>query len=85
MDLVYALKDYGISVTIFDPWANPKEVYRNYGLTISNQQPTTPFDAVVLGVAHQEFLKLDFDTLRKDNSVLYDVKGLLGDNVDGRL
>lgn len=85
VDIIAALKDYGIAVTIFDPWANPKEVFHEYGLTTSNQQPTTPFDAIVLGVAHQEFLKLDLHSLRKDNSVLYDVKGLLGDNVDGKL
>jgi UDP-N-acetyl-D-galactosamine dehydrogenase len=36
-------------------------------------------------VAHQEFLSLDFDVLRNQNSVLYDVKGVLGDSVDGKL
>ena len=43
------------------------------------------FDAIVLGVAHQEFLKLDLDSLRNKNSVLYDVKGVLKENVDGKL
>lgn len=85
VDVIATLKDYGIAVTIFDPWANPEEVFHEYGLTTSNQQPTNSFDAVILGVAHQEFLKLDLDSLRKDNSVLYDVKGILGDNVDGKL
>jgi UDP-N-acetyl-D-galactosamine dehydrogenase len=38
-----------------------------------------------LGVAHQEFIGLDFNTLRNKNSVLYDVKGVLGEVADGRL
>ena len=43
------------------------------------------FDAIVLGVAHTEFLSLDFSSLQNSNSILYDVKGVLGDRVDGRL
>jgi UDP-N-acetyl-D-glucosamine/UDP-N-acetyl-D-galactosamine dehydrogenase len=38
-----------------------------------------------LGVAHQEFLSLDFNSLRNKNSILYDVKGVLGTDVDGKL
>jgi len=40
---------------------------------------------VVLGVAHNEFLELDISTLQKEKSVLYDVKGVLKENVDGKL
>jgi UDP-N-acetyl-D-galactosamine dehydrogenase len=43
------------------------------------------FDAVVLGVVHQEFLNIDFSELQKDSSLLYDVKGILGNKSDGRL
>ncbi len=85
VDVIKALEDYGIKVSIFDPWANPVEVLHEYGLNTSNQPPTVTFDAVVLGVAHHEFLTLDIDALRNQNSVLYDVKGVLGDGVDGRL
>ena len=85
VDVIRALEDYGIQVSLYDPWANPAEVLHEYGLTTSNQPPMTTFDAVVLGVAHQEFLSLDFDALRNQNSVLYDVKGVLGDRVDGKL
>jgi UDP-N-acetyl-D-galactosamine dehydrogenase len=42
-------------------------------------------DAVVLGVAHASFLKLDLDSLQNANPILYDVKGILGGNVDGKL
>ena len=85
VDLIKALEDYGISVSLYDPWANPVEVLHEYGLRTHHQPPSATFDAIVLGVAHQEFLDLDLASLRKSNSVVYDVKGVLGDLADGRL
>jgi len=85
VDVISALEEYGIQVTLYDPWANPAEVLKEYELTACNTPPTTTFDAVVLGVAHQEFLDLDLDALRNENSIVYDVKGVLGDAADGRL
>lgn len=85
VDVIKALEDYGIQVTIFDPWANPIEVEHEYGLTMLNQMPKTIFDAVVLGVAHAEFIEMNIDSLRKECSILYDVKGVLVDGVDGKL
>ena len=85
VDVVKALADYGINVTIFDPWANPAEVMHEYKLNCVATLPKQSFDAVVLGVAHLEFLEIDLPTLLKENSVLYDVKGVLKGNVDGKL
>lgn len=86
VDVVAALTDYGLEVTIYDPWAKPEEVEHEYGLTSTQKQPHEKYDAVVLGVAHNEFLSLDFEQSQKKNAVLYDVKGVLkGENVDGRL
>jgi UDP-N-acetyl-D-galactosamine dehydrogenase len=85
VDVIAALTDYGITVSIYDPWANPAEVQHEYGLTTSVEMPHQKFDALVLGVAHQEFLNLDLSQLQNNNSLLYDVKGVLGKGVDGRL
>ncbi|MDR6846387.1 nucleotide sugar dehydrogenase [Flavobacterium granuli] len=85
VDVIKALEDYGIQVTVFDPWANPVEVKQEYGITMVNEEPNTTFDAVVLGVAHIEFMKIDINLLRKTCSILYDVKGVLTDGVDGKL
>nr|WP_315198925.1 nucleotide sugar dehydrogenase [uncultured Flavobacterium sp.] len=85
VDVIKALEDYGIQISIFDPWANPFEVNHEYGLKTINEKPNTVFDAVVLGVAHEEFLDLNINSLRKKSSILYDVKGVLTDEVDGRL
>ena len=85
VDVISALKDYGINITIYDPWANPAEVQHEYQLQTVNVLPQTKFDAIVLGVAHKEFLSLDFESLRNETSILYDVKGILEGNVDGCL
>jgi len=85
VDVIAALKEYEIDVTIFDPWANPNEVMHEYGLKTTQTIPEETFDGIILGVAHQEFLNINFEKLQKQNSVLYDVKGILGKKADGKL
>jgi UDP-N-acetyl-D-galactosamine dehydrogenase len=85
VDVIAALTDYGITVTIYDPLANPEAVKKEYELITTNTVPNQKFDAVVLAVAHAEFLDLDLSQLQNETSLLYDVKGVLGSNVDGRL
>ncbi|HEX8563154.1 MAG TPA: nucleotide sugar dehydrogenase [Flavobacterium sp.] len=85
VDVVSALKEYGIEITIYDPWANPEEVTHEYNLETTKELPSEKFDAVVLGVAHKDFLRLDLSLLRNNTSVLYDVKGILTGQVDGKL
>ena len=85
VDVIAALEDFGVKVTTYDPWANPEEVIHEYGIA-SHQSlnANQTFDAVVLGVAHNEFKTLDINLLTKENVVVYDVKGILN-TVDGRL
>ncbi|MNK59496.1 UDP-N-acetyl-D-glucosamine 6-dehydrogenase [compost metagenome] len=85
VDVIKALKDYGIVVTIFDPLANNDEVNKEYKLETISSLPEKEFDALVLGVAHSEFLKIDFSSLQKEKSLIYDVKGVLGSLADNRL
>jgi len=86
VDIVKALADYGIKVTIFDPLANPAEVQHEYNLTCySKLDSESKYDAIVLGVAHAHFKDLNFSQFQKNNAVLYDVKGTLINGVDGKL
>ncbi|AUS06237.1 nucleotide sugar dehydrogenase [Pseudotamlana carrageenivorans] len=85
VDVIKQLKSYGTEITIYDPWANPEEVYHEYQLKTTKELPNQKFDAVVLTVAHNEFLNQDLRSLINTNGVLYDVKGILKDKVDGRL
>ena len=85
VDVINNLKSYGAEVTVFDPWASPKEVMAEYNLVTTKEMPNGKFDAVVLTVAHKEFSKFSCRELLKQNGVLYDVKGFLNETVDGRL
>ncbi len=84
IDVIKSLEDFGVKVTIYDPWANPQEVQHEYGIRSKQELPENKFDAIVLGVAHNEFTSLNIDTLRKKKSLIYDVKGFLK-NYDNRL
>ena len=87
VDIYHTLEEYTQNITIYDPWANSDHVKHEYGLNIVNELSTDEkFDAVILCVAHKEFLGLDVKSLIKENGVIYDVKGILSrDIVDGRL
>ena len=86
VDIVKALKEYNLSITIYDPWANPVIAELEYGLKVTNELPTNKFDAAIMAVAHNEFKTLDVTSLVKDDAVIYDVKGILPrEIVDGRL
>ncbi|MEB8344832.1 nucleotide sugar dehydrogenase [Flavobacteriaceae bacterium KMM 6898] len=85
VDVVAQLQDFGTDVVIYDPWANPAEVQHEYGLTTTQNLPEGHFDAIVLTVAHKQFLTLDLDTLKNGSTVVYDVKGILGDKADAKL
>ena len=86
VDIVYTLEEYTKNITIYDPWANAEHVKKEYGVDITNQQPTGQFDAIILAVAHNQFTTMDVKALAKDVSVIFDVKGVLPrDVIDGRL
>jgi len=86
VDLISSLKDYGANITIHDPWANEQEVLHEYGLTCLKTLPNQKFDAVVLTVSHNKFKWLDYQSLKNNNAVVYDVKNFIDDAyVDGRL
>ena len=89
VDVYRDLLDYGIDVTIYDPWANPADVQHEYGVTsiqtLEHPQTNQKFDAVILTVAHDEFTSLDIRQFMNGKSVMYDVKGILQEEVDKRL
>ncbi|WP_350291631.1 nucleotide sugar dehydrogenase [uncultured Croceitalea sp.] len=85
VDVINNLKSYGTEVTVFDPWASPSEVKHEYGMDTTKEIPKSKFDAIVLAVAHQEFLQMNLRSMLSKNGVLYDVKGILTEHVDARL
>src|SRR5690606_30897060 len=85
VDVINEIESYGTKLTIYDPWASPEEVKKQYNLKTTKSLPNKAFDAIILTVAHNEFLKVDLKPLLKGNSVLYDVKGFIKQKVAGRL
>jgi UDP-N-acetyl-D-galactosamine dehydrogenase len=86
VDIYTTLQEYTNNITVYDPWANSAIVKHEYGIDITNTLSTEKYDAVILGVAHKEFLCLNIKELVAENGVVYDVKGILPRNiVDGRL
>lgn len=86
VDVLNALKEYSVDITVYDPWAEPKEVKHEYGWdSIRDLGDCKDCDAIVLAVAHKEFEKLDLNGLCKEKKVIYDVKGVLNGISDGSL
>ena len=89
VDVVRGMEEFGCKVDIFDPWAVPSEVKQIYDLNSADRlEDVGPgeYDAVVLAVAHREFRALDVSKYKKNDAVVFDIKGILPrELVDGRL
>ena len=86
MDKGIELQEFSIDVDVYDPWADKEEVAHEYGIDLVDTPRKGAYDAVVLAVAHKEFLGGNIDSWKKDQSAVFDVKGILPmDQVDKRL
>lgn len=85
IDIYNELINYDINVDIYDPWVSPKEVKHEYGIEVLSNLPNGQFEAVILTVAHKEFLNLDVRSFAS-NGIVFDVKGILPKEIiDSRL
>ena len=76
IDIYRELKEYDMEIDVYDPWAKPEEVLHEYGIKSLQTYPeNNVYTAIVLAVAHDEFLKIDFENI--NDSLIYDVKGIL--------
>jgi UDP-N-acetyl-D-galactosamine dehydrogenase len=85
VDVINNLKSYGAEVIVYDPWASTTEVKQEYNMETIKEIPDKKFDAVVLTVAHAAFLQMGLRKMLTKNGVLYDVKGIIKEQVDGKL
>ena len=91
VDIYSTLAEYTNNITIYDPWADAEHVKHEYNIELSDkryEELIGQFDAVILGVAHNEFKDKNIRELLKENNVgvVYDVKGILNrEMIDGRL
>ncbi|MBR3938644.1 MAG: nucleotide sugar dehydrogenase [Bacteroidales bacterium] len=85
-DIVKALNEYNLNIDIYDPWASPAIAKHEYDIDITNELPTSKYDAIILAVSHKEFAELDVKAFGNEKHVIFDVKGFLDKEVvDGRL
>ena len=89
VDIYNTLLEYTPYMTIFDGYANYDDFFNEYGLIITNDWENVEkerYDAVILAVAHKEFIGMDVRRWLKQDGIVYDVKGVLPKNIiDARL
>lgn len=81
IDIVNELKDFNMSVDVYDGWANSAEVEHEYGLPLISSLKKNHYDGIVLAVDHSEFKNMGVEEIRKlgkAKHVLYDVKHVFG-------
>ena len=85
VDIYRELRDFGMEVDVYDPWANKAEVKKEHGIDLVSELAST-YDAIVLTVAHQEFLNLPYASFKAENGIIFDIKSVLDRTlVDARL
>ncbi len=85
VDIYKELIDFGMEVDVYDPWANAEEVQKEHGISLATSLGEA-YDAIVLTVAHGEFLELPFAKLKAKDGIIFDIKSVLDRSlVDARL
>jgi UDP-N-acetyl-D-galactosamine dehydrogenase len=89
VDIAHEFKDYGANIDIYDPWVDATEAEHEYGLHPVKEPAAGKYDAIVLAVAHHQFIEMGAAAIRRlgrRECVIYDIKSILSPNdVDGRL
>ncbi|MGJ1224549.1 nucleotide sugar dehydrogenase [Sphingobacterium siyangense] len=87
IDMIHDLQEFGLKVDVYDPWVNVDDVKSHFNLDLLSSLPeSADYDSVILAVGHREFLHLDLNNLKKNPSVVFDIKGILDrKSVDARL
>ncbi len=86
IDIYHELISFDLAVDVFDPWANNDEVWEEYKVKLIDQISPKKYQAIVIAVAHQEFLTLDFEEFQNNHAVIFDTKSIIDRKfVDARL
>src|SRR5699024_10729546 len=77
IDMIHELQEYNIQADVYDPWVDPDEASREYGVTMVQQPDDAAYDGIVLAVGHDQFKNMGAAAVRrygKPQHVLYDLK-----------
>ena len=85
IDVYQELKEFGVEVEVYDPWASKHEVKDEYDITLLDNL-MDKYDGILLAVSHDEFKILNLENLKNTNAVIFDIKGIYDKSiVDARL
>ena len=85
IDVYQELKEFGVELDVYDPWANKQEVHEEYGVNLI-ETLSGKYDGILLAVSHDEYKSLNLESFKNINAVIFDIKGVLDkDSVDARL
>lgn len=77
VDIISELKEYNVSVDIYDPWVDSQEAQSEYGLNLVNAAEPGAYDSIIVAVAHDEFKNMGaaaIHALGKKDHILFDLK-----------
>ena len=78
VDVIHELREFGVVVDVYDPWADPKEAKAEYGIDLLGDPGQGHYDGIILAVAHDRFTEGPSPrTYGKDQSIVYDLKNVL--------
>jgi UDP-N-acetyl-D-galactosamine dehydrogenase len=83
VDIVKELGEYNIQADVYDPWVDVVEAQHEYGLTPIDAPEQGAYDAIIVGVAHQQFKDMGAEAIRalgKPEHVVYDLKYVMPRN-----
>ncbi|MCR5569763.1 MAG: nucleotide sugar dehydrogenase [Paludibacteraceae bacterium] len=86
VDIYRELTEYGLEVDVCDPWANPEKVAKEHDIKLQEFSASKHYDAIIVAVAHKQFMEFDFKQQKDNGAILFDVKGIIPrELVDARL
>ncbi len=77
IDIHKELKQFDLEVDVYDPWAIAQEVEKDYQIQLINQIDPKIYQAVIITVAHQEFLTINYQEFKDNDAVIFDTKSII--------
>lgn len=77
IDIHRELTQFGLDLDVYDPWANPQEVLKEYGIKLEQTLSPKNYKAVIVAVAHNEFLEVDYQLYKDQGAVIFDIKSFI--------
>lgn len=77
IDIYAELQQYGMDVHVYDPWANADEVEQEYGIKLERTLAARDYQAIVIAVAHDEFLTIDYQLYKDEGAIVFDTKSCI--------